>query len=108
MRKKEARILIVDDDEDILFSARVWLKNSSQKLLPLILPIKYYGLQNHQIDVILLDMNFRRGFEDGKEGLYWLSEIKEIDKDVPVILMTAYGEVELAVEALKMAQPILF
>jgi hypothetical protein len=43
MRKKEARILIVDDDEDILFSARVWLKNSSQKLLPLILPIKYYG-----------------------------------------------------------------
>ena len=46
-------------------------------------------------------MNFRRGFEDGKEGLYWLSEIKEIDKDVPVILMTAYGEVELAVEALK-------
>jgi DNA-binding NtrC family response regulator len=40
MRKKEARILIVDDDEDILFSARVWLKNSSQKLLPLILPIK--------------------------------------------------------------------
>lgn len=59
------------------------------------------ALQNHQIDVILLDMNFRRGFEDGKEGLYWLSEIKEIDKDIPVILMTAYGEVELAVEALK-------
>ena len=46
-------------------------------------------------------MNFRRGFEDGKEGLYWLSEIQEIDPNIPVILMTAYGEVELAVNALK-------
>jgi DNA-binding NtrC family response regulator len=109
MRKKEAGILIVDDDEDILFSARVWLKKFFTEVITINSPNKIItALQNHQIDVILLDMNFRRGFEDGKEGLYWLSEIKEIDKDVPVILMTAYGEVELAVEALKMVQPILF
>lgn len=102
MRKKEAGILIVDDDEDILFSARVWLKKSFTEVVTINSPNKIItAIQNHQIDVILLDMNFRRGFEDGKEGLYWLSEIKEIDKDVPVILMTAYGEVELAVEALK-------
>jgi len=102
MRKKEAGILIVDDDEDILFSARVWLKKFFTEVITINSPSKIItALQNHQIDVILLDMNFRRGFEDGKEGLYWLSEIKEIDKDVPVILMTAYGEVELAVEALK-------
>ena len=102
MRKKEAGILIVDDDEDILFSARVWLKKFFVEVITINSPNKIItALQNHQIDVILLDMNFRRGFEDGKEGLYWLSEIKEIDKDVPVILMTAYGEVELAVEALK-------
>ena len=102
MRKKEAGILIVDDDEDILFSARVWLKKFFTEVVTINSPNKIItALQNHQIDVILLDMNFRRGFEDGKEGLYWLSEIKEIDKDVPVILMTAYGEVELAVEALK-------
>ena len=102
MRKKEAGILIVDDDEDILFSARVWLKKFFTEVITINSPNKIIvALQNHQIDVILLDMNFRRGFEDGKEGLYWLSEIKEIDKDVPVILMTAYGEVELAVEALK-------
>ena len=102
MRKKEAHILIVDDDEDILFSARVWLKKFFTEVITINSPNKIIvALQNHQIDVILLDMNFRRGFEDGKEGLYWLSEIKEIDKDVPVILMTAYGEVELAVEALK-------
>ena len=102
MRKKEAGILIVDDDEDFLFSARVWLKKFFTEVVTINSPNKIIvALQNHQIDVILLDMNFRRGFEDGKEGLYWLSEIKEIDKDVPVILMTAYGEVELAVEALK-------
>lgn len=102
MRKKEAGILIVDDDEDILFSARVWLKKFFAEVVTINSPNKIItAIQNHQIDVILLDMNFRRGFEDGKEGLYWLSEIKEIDKDVPVILMTAYGEVELAVEALK-------
>ena len=102
MRKKEAGILIVDDDEDILFSARVWLKKFFTEVVTINSPNKIItAIQNHQIDVILLDMNFRRGFEVGKEGLYWLSEIKEIDKDVPVILMTAYGEVELAVEALK-------
>ena len=101
MRKKEAGILIVDDDEDILFSARVWLKKFFTEVVTINSPNKIItAIQHHQIDVILLDMNFRRGFEDGKEGLYWLSEIKEIDKDVPVILMTAYGEVELAVEAL--------
>lgn len=102
MRKKEARILIVDDDEDILFSAKVWLKKFFTEVITLNSPNKIVTtLQSHQVDVILLDMNFRRGFEDGKEGLYWLSEIKEINKDIPVILMTAYGEVELAVEALK-------
>ncbi len=102
MRKKEAGILIVDDDEDILFSARVWLKKFFTNVISISSPQKIISTINeNEIDAILLDMNFRRGFEDGKEGLYWLSEIKEINKDIPVILMTAYGEVELAVEALK-------
>ncbi len=102
MRKKEARILIVDDDEDILFSARVWLKKFFTEIFTLSSPNKIIPTINeNEIDVILLDMNFRRGFEDGKEGLYWLSEIQEIDPTIPVILMTAYGEVELAVDALK-------
>lgn len=102
MRKKEAGILIVDDDEDILFSARVWLKKFFTNVVSISSPHKIVSTINeNEIDAILLDMNFRRGFEDGKEGLYWLSEIKEINPDIPVILMTAYGEVELAVEALK-------
>lgn len=102
MRKKEATILIVDDDEDILFSARVWLKKFFEEVITINSPKKIISaLNENNVDVILLDMNFRRGFEDGKEGLYWLREIQEINKNIPVILMTAYGEVELAVEALK-------
>ena len=102
MRKKEATILIVDDDEDILFSARVWLKKFFEEVITINSPKKIIPTINeNNVDVILLDMNFRRGFEDGKEGLYWLKEIQEINKNIPVILMTAYGEVELAVEALK-------
>ncbi|MCL1680843.1 sigma-54-dependent Fis family transcriptional regulator [Elizabethkingia miricola] len=103
MRKKTAKILIVDDDEDILFSAKVWLKkfftdvktlNNPKKILP--------ALTEEAFDVILLDMNFRKGFENGQDGLYWMNEVKEVAPDIPIILMTAYGEVELAVEALKL------
>lgn len=102
MQKINATILIIDDDKDVLTSARLFLKqrftsiicNSHPKDLNKI-------LSTEPIDLILLDMNFRLGFNDGKEGLYWLNHIKEINSDIVVILMTAYGEIELAVDAIK-------
>ena len=55
-------------------------------------------LSENEIDVVLLDMNYRIGFEDGREGLYFLKEIKKLSPKTVVILMTAFGKVETAVE----------
>lgn len=102
MRKKDATILIVDDDDDILFSARISLKKFFNTIITANNPKK---ISNHltetTIDVVLLDMNYRIGFEDGKEGLYWLKHIKEVSPETTVILMTAFGSVNLAVDAIK-------
>ena len=102
MRKKEATILIVDDDDDILFSARISLKKYFTEIVTVNNPKKISNhLTEKQIDVVLLDMNYRIGYEDGKEGLYWLKHIKEISSETTVILMTAFGSVNLAVDAIK-------
>jgi len=101
MRKKEATILLVDDDDDILFSAKISLKKYFSNIITTNNPKTILSDLNTQIDVVLLDMNYRIGFEDGKEGLYWLKRIKEISPETTVILMTAFGSVNLAVEAIK-------
>lgn len=102
MRKKEATILLVDDDNDILFSARISLKKYFTEIITTNNPKKIgTHITSNSVDVVLLDMNYRIGFEDGKEGLYWLNQIKEISPETTVILMTAFGSVNLAVEAIK-------
>ncbi|WP_459209170.1 sigma-54-dependent transcriptional regulator [Aquimarina rhabdastrellae] len=102
MRKKEATILLVDDDEDILFSAKLSLKPYFTQILKTTNPKKILEyVAQEPIDVVLLDMNYRIGYEDGKEGLYWLKRIKEISGETTVILMTAFGSVNLAVDAIK-------
>lgn len=102
MNKTPAQILIVDDDQDVLTSARLFLKHHYTSVETQSHPRQLNEmLSTTDVDIILLDMNFTKGDNDGREGIYWLSHIKEISPDTHVILMTAYGDVELAVNAIK-------
>ena len=102
MKKTNASILIIDDQEDILFASKMFLKKHFETIFTLSNPKNVvYLLAQNTIDVVLLDMNYRIGFEDGKEGLYLLKEIKTLSPRTIVILMTAFGKVETAVEGLK-------
>ena len=97
-----ARILIVDDDRDVLETARMFLK---QEFSQVQIEDNPNNIPNHlktgEFDVILLDMNFKKGVNDGEEGFYWLEQILKVDPQSVVILITAYGEVDLAVKAMK-------
>ena len=100
--KTNANILIVDDDRDVLETARMFLKQEFSSVDIEEDPEKipgYFEIKDY--DVILLDMNFKKGVNDGEEGFYYLSKIRELDPEVVVILITAYGEVDLAVKAIK-------
>ncbi len=101
--KTPANILIVDDDRDVLETARMFLKQEFSSVDIDEDPSKipgYFEIKDY--DVILLDMNFNKGVNDGEEGFYWLSEILKLDPQAIVILITAYGEVDLAVKAMKL------
>ncbi len=102
MTKKSGKVLIVDDNEDILLAARMFLKQhvglihteTDPKHIPSL-------LRNENYDVILLDMNFTRDVTSGSEGFLWLEKILDIDPSAVVVLITAYGDVEMAVRAIK-------
>ncbi|RWX03399.1 sigma-54-dependent transcriptional regulator [Flavobacterium cerinum] len=103
MKKTQATILVIDDQEDILFASKMVLKKHFETIHTLNEPKKIINmLSEHGIDVVLLDMNYRIGFEDGREGIYALKEIKTFSPQTIVILMTAFGKVETAVEGLKL------
>lgn len=98
----DANILVIDDDDDILLSARLFLKQHFKQVLTCKSPREINVLlSKNEVDIILLDMNYQKGASDGREGLYWLEHILSIDKDYVVVLMTAFGNVELAVQAIK-------
>lgn len=102
MRKKQAQILIVDDQEEILFSAKMILKKHFETIFTTNSPKKIISILNeNEINVVLLDMNYRIGFEDGREGIHWLKEIKTLSPHTIVILMTAFGKIDTAVEGIK-------
>jgi len=96
-------ILVVDDDTDVLYTAKLVLKGLFGKVDTLARPSFIPDcLRDTKYDLILLDMNFTRGITSGKEGLEWLAKILLIDSEIRVITTTAYGEIDLAVQAIKL------
>ena len=93
---------MIDDDEDVLLAAKMLLKKQNHHVIIEKNPNKIpFLLNNDTYDVILLDMNFSKDITSGKEGFHWLEQILERDPNAVVILITAFGDVEMAVRALK-------
>jgi DNA-binding NtrC family response regulator len=102
MDKLDAKLLIVDDDKDVLLAAKLFLKQHINIVHTEEKPDNIPDLLRNEVyDLILLDMNFSRDATSGKEGFHWLNKILEIDPSVIVILITGYGDIELAVQGIK-------
>lgn len=95
-------LLIVDDNQAILNSLALVMKNEFENVITLNNPnriIEY--LRKNDVDVAIIDMNFKSGIHNGNEGLFWMREIFKYDPDISIVIVTASGDIELAVKALK-------
>ena len=94
--------MIVDDNRSVLVAAKMLLENYFESVITTSIPDRIRSiLQENEIGVILLDMNFKAGINNGNEGLFWLAEIKKYHPTLPVVLFTAYADIELAVKGIK-------
>lgn len=101
-RLKKGKILLVDDNKSVLSALELLLRAEYETVDSITSPKQLPSLlEQSQYDVVLLDMNFSVGVNSGNEGLFWLKRILTIDADCSVIMITAYGDVELAVRAVK-------
>lgn len=99
---KDASILIVDDDPDVLTAVRLLLKTEVKLVVTEKSPENLKWLLSQQVfDLILLDMNFNSSINTGNEGFYWLKKIREYKSEASIIMITAYGDIDLAVRSLK-------
>src|SRR5574338_174476 len=102
MLLKNASILVVDDDPDVLTAVRLLLKTEAREVMTEKNPENLrWHLSKDKFDMILLDMNFTSPVNNGNEGIFWLNEIKKMGSDASVIMITAYGDIDLAVRSLK-------
>ena len=102
MKKEIFQILVVDDNKAILNSLEFLLQFKYEKIICISNPNQLNEkLRNNQIDLVLLDMNFKPGSNSGNEGLFWLNEIRKFDDTISIILITAYGDINLAVKGVK-------
>lgn len=101
-RMKNSRILVIDDDPDVLTAVQLLLKKDVGAVITEPNPERIPSiLAKEAVDLVLLDMNFKSTINTGNEGLYWLRRIQTTKPDLPVIMITAYGAIDLAVTSLK-------
>lgn len=99
---KQGTIIVVDDNKGVLSAVKLLLKNSFDNIVLLTSPITLPAvLREQKAQVVLLDMNFSSGLNTGNEGLYWLHEIKKMQPSLPVVLFTAYADIDLAIRGIK-------
>ena len=95
-------LLIVDDNKAILKSLEQIMKSEFEKVISLTDPNRIIEiLRKNDVDIVMLDMNFKSGIHNGNEGLFWMREIFNFDHGISVIIVTASGDIELAVKAIK-------
>ena len=95
-------ILVVDDNEAILTALKYCLAGTFERVLTLTSPDRLLTLlEQEEVNIILLDMNFTLGVNSGQDGLVWLQAIRKHHPEIPVVLITAYADVSLAVRGLK-------
>ena len=100
--KKHKTIVVVDDNRGVLSAVELLLKGSFQQIVLLTSPNTLITtVKEVQPDVVLLDMNFNGGVNTGNEGLYWLGQLKQLRPELPVVLFTAYADIDLAVKGIK-------
>ena len=99
---KKGSIVIVDDNKNVLDTLRILLSNYFADIYCLSSPnTLLHVMKENNPDIALLDMNYSTGINTGNEGLFWLGELKKVNPDIPVVLFTAYADIELAVKSLK-------
>ena len=102
MPKSQGKLLIIDDNLELLTALKMFLSGHFETVCternPNLIPSR---LNKERFDMILLDMNFKAGSSSGNEGIYWMRQIHDIDPDITVVFITAYGDVDLAVKSIK-------
>ena len=98
----KGNILILDDNKSVLTALEMLIQTEFDQVFTLRNPnLLLATLQQQNVDLVLLDMNFKAGINTGNEGIFWLHEIQKLDPSLVVVMITAYGDVELAVKAVK-------
>ena len=102
MQIKKGNILVIDDNKNILSALEILLTPEFHEVTLLSNPNQILTeLRKKEYNLVILDMNFSAGVSTGNEGIYWLGRIREINPDISVVMITAYGDLEMAVKALK-------